>query len=68
MFLFHNTDETSLKSILNDGYIKSLSLLQKEGYEQHPNKDDRIYETNKFIFFSCIDKMNSREIYAKCSF
>jgi hypothetical protein len=32
MYLFHNTDLSSLKSILKDGYIKSLFLLKKYGY------------------------------------
>jgi hypothetical protein len=68
MYLFHDTTEKSLKSILNDGYIKSLSLLQKEGYDTKPNYSGSLYKTNTFIYFNCIDKINSRVIFGECSF
>lgn len=66
MFLFHVTTEKSLKSILKDGYIKSLLQLQNEGYKIEPNEGSGIYETTNFIYFSCIDKINTREIYGQC--
>jgi len=31
MYIFHNTSEKALKSIIKDGYIKSYYLLKKEG-------------------------------------
>ncbi len=55
MYLFHNTTEKSLKSILQD-----------EGYKIKCNEGDGIYKKNNFIYFSCIDKLNTREIYAEC--
>ena len=65
MYLFHNTSILSLISILNDGYLKSISLLKKEGYKNALNEAYGLYKTNKFIYFSCTDKLFSRKIYSE---
>jgi hypothetical protein len=57
MYLFHNTDLESLKNILQDGYLKSLSLLKKEGYNAVANEGDGHYTENNFVFFSCVDEL-----------
>ncbi len=57
MYLFHNTTSESLKNILKDGYLKSLSLLKKEGYNAIANEGDGIYTENNFVFFSCVDEL-----------
>ena len=58
MYLFHATNLKSLKLILKDGYLKSSKLSKNtEGEGQG------LYEENKFVFFSCIDKLFSRKIY-----
>jgi hypothetical protein len=64
MYLFHNTDEKSLKLILKDGYIKSASILKKENEKITLGEGFGIYDNNKFIYFSCVDKLFSRKIYA----
>jgi hypothetical protein len=62
MYLIHNTDLESLKNILKDGYLKSLSLLKKEGYNAMANEGDGIYTENNFVFFSCVDKLYKYKI------
>ncbi len=57
MYLFHNTTSESLKNILKDGYLKSLSLLKKEGYNAIANEGDGHYIENNFVFFSCVDEL-----------
>ena len=57
MYIFHNTDIVSLMNILKDGYIKSYSLLKKEGKTDIHGEGSGIYTENKFIYFSCIDKL-----------
>ena len=61
MYLFHNTNLTSLKMILKDGLLKApyLTNILNEG--------DGIYDTKdqKFIYFSVIDDLNSKyKIYS----
>ena len=67
MYLIHNTNIKSLKSILKDGYLKSLSLLIKEGYNKKSldGEGTSLYDKNKFVYFSCIDKLFSRKIWAQ---
>jgi hypothetical protein len=65
MFLFHNTNMDSLKSILKDGYLKSSSILLKEGKKMDWGEGYGIYKTNNYIYFSCIDKLFSRKIHAR---
>ena len=64
MYLIHNTSLTSLKSILRDGYLKSYSMLKKEGYNvsKLDNEGYGLYNENKFIFFSCIDELFSDNV------
>ena len=58
MYLFHSTNIKSLKNILKDGYLKSASLLLKEGYPLNYGEGyGNIYNKNKFIYFSCTDKL-----------
>ena len=65
MYLFHNTNLKSLKNILKDGYLKSYSLLKKEGYNVSSGEADGLYEENNFVFFSCVDNLNNNyEIYS----
>ena len=63
MYLCHNTTLKNLKSILKDGYLKSSSLLIKEG---HPstiiNEGDGIYDKNHYIYFTCCDKLFDKRI------
>jgi hypothetical protein len=65
MYIFHNTSLKALKSILKDGYIKSYSLLKKEGINKIEGEGSGIYNENHFIYFSCIDKLFSREIFGR---
>ena len=61
MYLFHNTNLTSLKIILKDGLLKApyLTNILNEGDGIYDAKDQ------KFIFFSVIDDINSKyKIYS----
>lgn len=61
MYLFHNTNLTSLKMILKDGLLKASYLTNIL------NEGDGIYDTKdqKFIYFSVIDDLNSKyKIYS----
>ena len=61
MYLFHNTNLTSLKMILKDGLIKApyLTNILNEGDGIYDAKDQ------KFIYFSVIDDLNSKyKIYS----
>ena len=61
MYLFHNTNFTSLKMILKDGLLKASYLTNIL------NEGDGIYDTKdqKFIYFSVIDDLNSKyKIYS----
>lgn len=64
MYLFHSTSIDNLDSILTDGALKSFYLLQKEGKNVMLNEGFGIYETNKFVYFSCIDEMFSRKMFS----
>ena len=66
MYLFHNTNLQSLKKILKDGYLKSYSLLKKEGYNirKLKNEGDGLYTENKFVYFSCIKKPFIYKVYS----
>jgi hypothetical protein len=66
MYLFHNTNIQSLKKILKDGYLKSYSLLKKEGYniKKINNEGFGLYTENKFVYFSCIKKPFTYKIYS----
>lgn len=64
MFLFHNTNLKTLKYILKDGYLKSYSLLKKDGFNMSKIKNEGIglYEENKFVYFSCVDELFNENI------
>jgi hypothetical protein len=64
MFLFHNTNLKTLKYILKDGYLKSYSLLKKEGFNMSKIKNEGIglYEENKFVYFSCVNELFNENI------
>jgi hypothetical protein len=64
MYLFHTTTIDNLDSILTDGALKSYDLLKKEKKNITLNYGFGLYETNNFVYFSCIDKMFSRKIYS----
>ena len=65
MYLIHNTTSDSLKNILQDGYLKSYSLLKKEDPNAETNEGGERYIENKFIFFSCVDKLFNYKINRK---
>ena len=61
MYLFHNTNLTSLKMIVKDGLLKASYLTNIL------NEGDGIYDAKdqKFIYFSVIDNLNSKyKIYS----
>ena len=62
MYLIHNTTADALKSILKDGYLKSFSLL-----ENLPkfSEGSGIYNENKFVYFSCTDKLFDKRLYSR---
>ena len=62
MYLLHNTDISSLKSILKDGYLKSYSLLKKSEKTPKYSEGDGIYTENKFVYFSCVDNLSNKNI------
>ena len=63
MFLFHTTELNSLKSILEDDYLKSYSLVKLKKVDKKNNnylensQGSSLYTKNKFVFFSCTDKL-----------
>jgi hypothetical protein len=57
MYLFHVATINALKSILNDGYLKSYSLLKKSNKTPKDGWGNGLYTVNNFIFFSCCDKL-----------
>ena len=65
MFLVHNTDISALKSILKDGYIKSYSLLKKSKRTFTSGYGDGLYTENKFVYFSCVNKLFDKRIYSE---
>ncbi len=62
MYLIHNTDITSLKSILKDKCLKSLSLQKKTNKNTQPNEGS--YTENNFVYFSCTNKLFDNKISA----
>ena len=64
MYLIHNTDITSLKSILKDKCLKSLSLQKKTNKKAQPNYGDGIYTENNFVYFACTNKLFDNKVMA----
>lgn len=62
MYLIHNTTTDALKSILKDGYLKSFSLLEEP---PKSNEGEGIYNENKFVYFSCTDRLFDNRIISK---
>jgi len=62
MYLIHVTNEKSLKSILKDGYIKSLSLIKKNKRTNY-GWGSGLYTENNFIFFSCCKKLFDNKLF-----
>jgi len=62
MYLIHNTDITSLKSILKDKCLKSLSLQKKTNKNIQPNYGDGVYTENNFVYFSCTNKLFDNKV------
>jgi hypothetical protein len=62
MYLIHNTDITSLKSILKDKCLKSLSLQKKTNKNAQPNYGDGVYTENNFVYFSCTNKLFDNKV------
>jgi hypothetical protein len=62
MYLIHVTNGKSLKSILQDGYVKSLSLIKKNKKGNY-GWGSGLYTENNFIFFSCCDKLFDDRIF-----
>jgi hypothetical protein len=61
MYLIHDTNVKALKSILNDGYLKSYSLLEKKPTD---HEGSGLYTENKFVYFSCTDKLFDKDTHA----
>jgi hypothetical protein len=57
MYILHNTDSSNIKSILKDGYLKSLDVLKKDKKNVSPNEGDGLYTKNNFVYFTCTDKL-----------
>jgi len=62
MYLIHNTDITSLKSILKDKCLKSLSLQKKTNKNAQPNYGDGVYTENNFVYFGCTNKLFDNKV------
>lgn len=65
MFLFHNTSLEALELILKNECLKSLSLLKKEGTTNIIGEGSGIYTKNNFIYFSCSEKLFSKNTHAQ---
>ena len=63
MYLIHNTNVSSLKSILKDGELKSYSLLKKINKTPKYSEGDGLYTENNFVYFSCTDRLFDTKIY-----
>jgi len=68
-FLFHVTELTSLQSILQDGELKSYSLIKKSNLQITQKNDilsnsqgSGLYTSNKCVYFSCTDKIFDKRI------
>ncbi len=57
MYLLHNTNISSLKLILKDGFLKSYSLLKKSNKISKDTLGTGLYKENDFLYFSCVDKL-----------
>jgi hypothetical protein len=64
MYLIHNTDITSLKSILKDSCLKSLSLQRKTNKNAQLGEGYGIYSENNFVYFSCTNKLFDNKVSA----
>jgi hypothetical protein len=64
MYLIHNTDITSLKSILKDKCLKSLSLQKKTNKKAQPNEGSNLYTENNYVYFSCTNKLFDNKVFA----
>ena len=64
MFLFHDTSLEALELILKNECLKSLSLLKKEGQNNIFGEGEGLYEKNDFIYFSCSEKLFSKNTHA----
>ena len=62
MYLIHNTDITSLKSILKDNCLKSLSLQKKTNKNTHANYGDGVYTENNFVYFACTNELFDNKV------
>lgn len=62
MYLIHNTNVSSLKSILKDGELKSYSLLKKINKTPKDGEGGGLYTENNFVYFSCTDKLFDKKI------
>ena len=66
-FLFHVTELDSLKSILEDDYLKSYSLVKSTKVDNKNNylgnsQGSGLYTKNKFVYFSCTDRLFDERI------
>jgi hypothetical protein len=62
MYLIHNTDITSLKSILKDKCLKSLSLQRKTNKNAQLGEGYGIYTENNFVYFACTNKLFDNKV------
>lgn len=62
MYLIHNTNIKSLKSILKDGYLKSFSLLKKSNKTPKNCESGGLYTENNYVYFSCVDNLFDKNI------
>jgi hypothetical protein len=65
MYLFHNTNLNSLKSILKDQFLKSSALLIKEGYKEIQGEGSGLYDENIFVFLSTCEELFDPRISAQ---
>ena len=64
MYLIHNTDITSLKSILKDKCLKSLSLQRETNKNAQTNLSGDTYTENNFVYFACTNKLFDNKVSA----
>lgn len=57
MYLFHNTNISSLKLIIKYGFLKSYSILKKLNKVPKDTLGSGLYTENNFVYFSCVDKL-----------
>jgi hypothetical protein len=66
-FLFHVTELNSLKSILEDDYLKSYSLVKLKNtfskkHLENSSQGSGLYTKNKFVYFSCTDRLFDKRV------